>query len=262
MSEHWYKRDGSSAYTTDGRDTTLRDARRHGYVPSVTTVLGVLHKDALVKWKEGQVAKAAYWAAISEDTSEKDFVRMVLSEARQFPIDAANEGTRIHDACETYVRDGHCRDEYLPHAKAAREELRKLFPDVNDWVCEESFAHPLGFGGKVDLHSPSTGIICDYKTKDGDFSDDKRLGWDQHWQLAAYQAGLGLVDVGGYTTADKFNRRSTRDFQPGAAIFISRTHPGKVSSHKWSADEMAHGWRVFETALQLHKLLRQYDGSF
>jgi len=256
MGEHWYKRDGSSAYTTDGRDTTLRDARRHGYVPSVTTVLGVLHKDALVKWKEEQVAKAAYKYATNEGVwidamSVDQFVADVLSKARQFPIDAANEGTRIHDACETYVRDGKCRPEYLPHAEAAYAELRKLFPDVDDWVCEKSFAHPLGFGGKVDLHSPSTRIVPDYKTKDGDFSDGKRLGWDQNWQLAAYQVGLGLA-----------HPKRPETFAPGAAIFISRTHPGKVASYVWTAEQMYQGWQVFAAALQIHKLLKGYDASW
>jgi hypothetical protein len=255
MSEHWYRRDGTSAYTIDGRPTTLRDARKHNLLPSVTTVLGVVHKAALVNWKEEQVAKAAHKLDMVY-YDEAEYVAAVLAKARQFPVDAANEGTRIHDACETFVRDGHCRDEYLPHAQAAYAELRKLFPHVDDWVVEQSFGHPLGFGGKCDLHSPSTGIIADYKSKDGDFSNGKRLGFDQNWQLAAYQVGLNLI----MTTFDGKSLR--QGHAPGAAIFISRTHPGKVASHVWSADEMAHGWSVFAAALQLHKLLKGYDASW
>ena len=47
-----------------------------------------------------------------------------------------------------------------------KAELRRLFPDVDDWRAEDSFGHESGFGGKVDLHSPSTGIVVDYKGKD------------------------------------------------------------------------------------------------
>ena len=258
---HFYDRQGKPCYTVNGRNSTIRDAKKYGWVPSVTEILGVVHKAALVNWKEEQVAKAAHKLDIVY-YDEAEYVAAVLAKARQFPVDAANEGTRIHDACETFVRDGHCRDEYLPHAQAAYAELRKLFPHVDDWVVEQSFGHPLGFGGKCDLHSPSTGIIVDYKTKDGDFSDGKKLGWDQHWQLAAYQVGLGLASTDLLLDSPDSCWDGMNNIYPGAAIFISRTHPGKVASHVWSADEMAHGWNVFAAALQMHKLLKEYDASW
>jgi hypothetical protein len=141
------------------------------------------------------------------------------------------------------------------HAIAAQAELKRLFPHVSDWVTEKAFAHPMGYGGKCDLHSPSTGIVVDYKTKDGDFSDGKKLAWDQDWQLAAYQIGLGLA--GGRSGADDLS-----DFHPCAAIFISRTHPGRVASHTWNENDIRQGWQVFHAALQLWKLLKGYDGGF
>ena len=250
MSEHWYTREGKTAYTTNGRDTTLRDARKLGLVKSVTTILNVVSKPALTKWMVQQGIMAALIGTRETGELYRDYIARILQESKQSAIDAAAEGTRIHDACETYVRDGHCRDEYLPHAQAAAAELKKLFPGVDDWVVEKSFAHPLGFGGKCDLHSPSVGIIVDYKTKDGDFSDGKKLAWDQHWQLAAYKVGLESM-----MTAPQI-------FTHGAAIFISRTHPGKVASHVWSPDEMAQGWAVFAAALELDKRISKYDGSF
>ena len=53
---HWYKRDGATAYTIEGangkvRNTTLRDARKHGLLPSVTTIMRVAASPALEKWK-------------------------------------------------------------------------------------------------------------------------------------------------------------------------------------------------------------------
>ena len=49
-SGHYYTRDGSPAYTTNGRGTTLRDARKLGLKPSVTTILQVVDKAALTSW--------------------------------------------------------------------------------------------------------------------------------------------------------------------------------------------------------------------
>ena len=58
-SEHWYDKTGEAAYTVVGsngkeRNTNLKDARKHGYVPSVTTILGVAAKPPLENWKINQ----------------------------------------------------------------------------------------------------------------------------------------------------------------------------------------------------------------
>jgi len=55
-SVHWYTKDGEPAYTierADGkgfRNTTLRDAKKLGLLPSVTTILGVAAKPGLQNW--------------------------------------------------------------------------------------------------------------------------------------------------------------------------------------------------------------------
>lgn len=249
MGEHWYRRDGSPCYeqvTGKGglRPTDLRDARKLGLVPSVTTVLGVLAKPALETWKVRQGILAALTLTRAPDECDDAYLARVLTDSQQQAKDAADEGTKIHDACECFWQDRWFPPKYQPHVDAVREEIERLFPDVNDWVAERSFGHELGFGGKVDLHSPSTGIVVDYKGKDGDFSDGKRLAYDQHWQLAAYNRGLLLP-------------RATC-----ANVFVSRTHPGKVASHVWKKESVDDGWRVFEAALETWKRLRKFDSSF
>ena len=59
-SNHWYTRDGVPRYTVIGkngkeRNTTLRDARTENLVPSVTTVLNVMAKPALIPWLQEPV---------------------------------------------------------------------------------------------------------------------------------------------------------------------------------------------------------------
>ena len=55
---HWYDKDGSPRYEIEGknglRPTTLRDARKHGWVPSVSTIWkDVVAAPGLVRWSEG-----------------------------------------------------------------------------------------------------------------------------------------------------------------------------------------------------------------
>lgn len=248
-SQHWYTRDGAPCYqqtTAKGglRATSLADARKLGLIPSVTTVLSVVEKPALTNWKVEQGILAALTLTRNPGEGDRDFLARVMVDSKQQGKAAAEEGTRIHDACESAMKGAGYPLQYVEHVIAARTELDRLFPDVSDWIAEASFGHASGYGGKVDLHSPSTGIVVDYKTKDGDFSDGKKLNYDQHIQLAAYQRGLLLpVNV-------------------CANIFVSRTHPGAVASHVWKLDDVTHGWAMFEASLALWKTQKKFDPAF
>jgi hypothetical protein len=248
-SGHWYRRDGAPCYelpTKQGgtRSVNLRWDRHLGLVPSVTTVLQVVAKPQLETWKVKQGILAALTLPRNPDECDDDYLARVLSDSKEQAKQAAEEGTRIHDAIECSFKGGAVPTKYLPHVRATRQKIAALFPGVDDWIAEASFAHPDGFGGKVDLHSPSTGIVIDYKGKDGDFSDGKKLAYDQHYQLAAYQRGLVL-------------RRNRC-----ANLFVSRTHPGCVAEHIWTADEIAEGEAIFMDALCLWKKLKRYESGF
>lgn len=248
-SEHWYGRDGSVAYeqrTKAGglRPTTLSDARKIGLVPSTTTILQVLDKPALTNWKVDQGIMAALTLPRVEGETEAEFLARVKLDSQEQAKAAADEGTKIHDALELAYKGEVYPAKYGPHVDAVRAELAKLFPSVADWIPERSFGSPLGYGGKVDLHSPSSGIVVDFKGKDGDFSDGKKLAYDQHYQLAAYQQGLKLPR------------------NVCANLFVSRTHPGKVASHVWSEADMEQGWQVFQAALQLWIAVKKYNPAW
>lgn len=248
-SGHWYKRDGSPCYeiptkTGGMRGVNLRWDRHLGLVPSVTTVLQVVAKPQLEAWKVKQGILAALTLDRMDGETDDDYIERILKDSKEQAKQAAEEGTRIHDAIECSFKGIPFDGIYSPHVEAVHKKLAELFPDVTDWVSEKSFAAPQGFGGKVDLHSPSTGIVVDFKGKDGDFTDDKKLAYDQHWQLSAYGVGLGLPT------------------HVGANIFVSRTHPGCVEAHVWTIDDMAEGWGVFSAALALWKEIKRYDPAF
>lgn len=246
---HWYDRTGRPAYEVAAkaghmRPTTLRDARTLGLTPSVTTVLAVIDKPALNDWKVEQGILAALTLPRRAGEPEKVWLDRVRADSKKQAKDAAELGTKIHDAIEASFLGRNFPSEFDQHVKGVHDKLNELYPGVNDWVVEKSFAHPSGFGGKVDIHSPRERLAGDHKGKDGDFTDGKRLAYDQHWQLAAYQRGLGLPHV------EAFN------------LFFSRTHPGRVAYHIWPAEQMQAGWRVFEAALQLWVAMKGFDPSF
>lgn len=249
MSDHWYQQDGSPCYeqtTAKGgtRNTDLRDARKLGLVPSVTTILQVAPKPQLEAWKVKQGVLAALTLTRTPEEDDDAFIGRVLKDSQEQAKRAAEEGNRIHDALESFYKGRVVSPQYRPHVSAVALEVKRLFPDVSDWIAEAYFAHEDGFGGKVDLHSPSTGIVVDYKGKDGDFSDGKKLAYDQHYQMAAYNRGLRLGPA------------------QSANIFVSRTHPGKVASHVWTPEDMAEGWEFFCAALNLWRCWKKYNPKF
>jgi hypothetical protein len=244
-SSHWYLPTGEPFYTVKAkaghdRPVTIADARKVNAVPSVTTVLGIMDKPELVTWRVKQGILSALTLSRNEGEGDDDYLARVMADSKKQVVDAADEGTRIHDALETSYKGGDVPEGYRRHVDAVREAIRARYPGVDDWVSERSFAHALGFGGKVDLHSPSTGIVIDFKGKDGDFTDNKKLAYDQHYQLGGYHLGLELPN------AECVN------------VFVSRTHPGCVSLHTWTAKEVEQGAQIFLAALNLWRLVKRY----
>lgn len=254
-SGHWYRRDGSPCYEVPAkgggvRGINLRWDRPLGLVPSVTTILQVAPKPQLARWKEDQMVLAALTLPRLPNEPDSAYLRRLREDAFKQVDDAADEGTRIHDACESHFKGRVVPHKYRATVAAVVREIEAMFPGVADWISEASFAHPLGFGGKVDLHSPSTGIVVDFKGKDGDFTEldaygkPKKLAWDQHYQLAAYNRGLGLK------------------LAPCANVFFSRTHPGYAKGHLWLAEEIDAGWQFFAAAMALWREWKGYDPAF
>ena len=239
-SGHWYAQDGEPMYRIIGangkeRNTTLRDARKMGLVPSVTTILGVADKPALTAWKVDQALMAALTLPRIEGESLDDFKKRAAMDARQQSIDAADEGTRIHGAIEASFLGKKYAAEYEDHVLAVRVAVIDNFCEKH-WEPEKSFCSDLGFGGKVDLHSPD--VVIDFKTKEFG-PDDKVIAYDdQIMQLDAYRHGLG------YPTATMAN------------VYVSRSHPGEV---RVIVHEEGNYFKRFKHLLDYWKLSKNYN---
>ena len=231
-SNHWYTRDGLPQYTVpskkDGspRATTLRDARTMNLVPSVTTVLNVAAKPALLAWLQQQVLLAALTLPRRPDEPEKEYIDRIINDSKEQGRSAADAGTDIHASIQGFYEGGQVT-KHQEHVDGCTKAIENVFGE-HKWVSERSFAHELGFGGKCDLFTPDgDGIVVDVKTKE--FTDpDKIGGYDEHlMQLSAYRVGLGLP-----------NARC-------ANVFVSRNVLGLAVVKEWSLDELNEGWEMF-----------------
>ena len=241
-SGHWYSKDGDPRYTIVGkngklRNTTLRDAREHDLVPSVTTILGVAAKPALTNWLQEQVLLAALTLPRVPEESESEYIKRIMEDSKTQGRDAADRGTDIHAAIQSFY-EGKKESKFPHHVDSCTKAVGLHFGD-QQWICERSFAHELGFGGKCDMHAvdgSGNGIVMDIKTKD--FDDITKVKpYDEHMmQLAAYRVGLG------YPKATCAN------------VFVSRNNPDLAVVYEWSEDDIQRGWLMFCALLNFWQL--------
>jgi len=195
---HWYTKHGTPVHTVPYADprkgmrpTTLADARKLLLGPSVTSVLSILPKPGLVNWKQEQLFYAALTLTREKGETDQDFYYRVVADSKEQAKKAAEKGTAIHGAIQCGIEKKSFLANYLPYVEAVMTWLDKEFGKAQ-WISERTFAHPLGFGGAVDLHSPQ--VVIDFKTKDFDQADidaGKVKGWpEQGMQLAAYREGV------------------------------------------------------------------------
>src|SRR6056297_1581419 len=104
MAEHWYDKNGQPIFevemsTKPGqmRPTTLRDARKLKLLPSVTTIMQVLHKLMLDLWKQGQITSYAYDNPPTADVDYEEWHKNVIKGAFEQVEDAADAGKAIHN---------------------------------------------------------------------------------------------------------------------------------------------------------------------
>lgn len=223
------------------RGTTLRDARKLGLYPSVTTVLQVLAKPGLDAWKQQQTILAAMTLPRIEGESLDDFASRVIQDSKAQGQAAAQLGTSIHASLDKAYSGLPYDPEHDVYVKAVQEAIFFRWGPMK-WESERSFASPLGYGGKVDLHSKS--IVLDFKTTqfDQEKVDKKQVGgYDEHlMQLAAYDSGLEL------------------DCATLANVYVSTSVPGLVHIVEYSPDDSCRGISMFDLALRIWQLQKNY----
>ena len=255
---HWYDINGTPKYEIKKKDggmraTTLRDARKHGWVPSVTTVMDIVSKPGLEVWKVNKAIESALTVTRLVTETDEELSKRILAHSKQESEQAAKRGVHIHGKLEEYFHSisgkEHCAHEDSMSDIGKICEATKFVLDANcgkqDWVPEQSFCHKeLGYGGKVDLCSDEW--VIDFKTKDS-IEDKKQLAYDaMAHQLVGYEKGLPR-----HPEDNWFHKRV-------ANVFISADNPGHVVFHEWPQDKFDLYWNVFSSTLQLWKHMKNY----
>ena len=190
-SGHWYLPNGSPAYRVVGkngkeRNTTVKDAREHGLLPSVTTIIGCAARPALDVYKQQQAILAALTLPRLEGELEQDWLSRVVTDSKEHAKQAAERGTQIHGVIEAFY-EGIYIPELPPYVRVVESVINEHFGSQL-WVSEKSFAKG-GYGGKCDLIAKN--CVIDFKTTEKDL-DKLDYYFDHQMQLSAYRQGFEM----------------------------------------------------------------------
>ncbi len=168
---HFYYRDGRPCYTVPYADprkgeraTTLADARKLNLLPSVTTILKCLHKEALVNWLVEQACLAVLTSPRNDGEELDAFVQRVLHTEKvqdQESQIARDKGTAIHNAIEAKFSGLEADAEIWPLAAPAYNEIAKRGRTVGVEKCLVG----KGYAGRADLIQENDELwVLDWKT--------------------------------------------------------------------------------------------------
>lgn len=249
-SAHWYDTRGNAMHEVaradgDGmRATTLADARKLNLLPSVTTVLSILAKPELERWKLETMLESALTTPRLEGEDLHAFATRIDAERERVTQLACDFGTRLHSLCEAYAADPACvvAEELQPY----RPHIQSFFENnVSEVVASERSVVGVGYAGRIDLLARNKDkrlTLFDFKTQK--YRKGKASYWDTYlWQLAAYQFPL---------------EREFREHIDIANVAINSQAPEPFQIKVWSEEERRHAWSIFRSVLNTWQLVKGY----
>jgi|KBSSwiStaDraftv2_1062776.scaffolds.fasta_scaffold00198_59 hypothetical protein len=243
-SAHWYSRAGEACYEVIGkstgrpRPTTIRDARESDLLPSTTTILKCLHKQALVDWIAEQSALAVLTTPRRDGEALDAFVRRVLHEERQQDQEAQaarDLGTRIHAAIE----EGLNQRTYDESLNAFVTPALNAINGMGRVLETEKIVVGDRYAGKFDALTEGEAIVL-WDTKTSKSLPKTDSWWEHQCQTASYAKALG-------NTGDK--RIWT------ANLYVSTIEPGKVKV--CIQEDWDRAWQAFKALVDYFYLANE-----
>lgn len=258
---HFYYRDGRPCYTVPAKKGGYRpahvgDAKKLGLVVGTTTPLALEAKPNLTNWMIDQALLSAMTLPRLPGETDDQFIIRAKDDSKQQAIKAALRGTQGHGAIQHYFETWQMDFAFAEEIMAVKDLITQRW-GIEGWIAEFPFAHPLGYGGKVDLHQPVIPVVVDVKFKE--FTPEKTgidLAYPEHVaQLAAYGDGLCLGDFG---AANIFVNRIPKQPEESKESYRKRL----VRVREWDDDEIEKGRKRFRLLLDLWKLNKDWDPAF
>ncbi len=232
----WYER--KTGELVEG--ATLRDARKQGYLPSVTGIIGdMFHSYGLAKWR----FKLDLQMLASQ--AERGIIPMDVALAEYEGARAREEMMQDHTAMHERIAKAWSNVDIAPHCQES--PVVEYLPIVSDLYrkgvtadCVEQrlVSQPLGYCGQPDAYGPD---LIDWKfTTRGEGGYRDKL-FAHGIQLAAYNE---LIPLG----AERWIN-----------VIISAKDPAKFHILEWSKWEQAHLTEVWRCAFRLWCLRNKYD---
>lgn len=262
---HYYDKDCNPCHTVIGkngkeRKTTIADARKNSYFPSVTTVLDILDKPQLSTWKLQQVANACYENPSIQGgnyiATPEAYAAQMIEKAFEQVKDAADIGTAIHDAIECFIKGEERKQDTVSMPDGTEVKLSQVVKDVMRCLDEHNIEieHSelrianleMGYAGTTDAAITINGKkgILDFKTRKTNPKYKCKPYDTEPAQIAAYHlAYYGEI----------------ADDAVGCNVYISTTEIGRIEPVFYDAETLIQQWGLFQSALAIWKIQKQYD---
>ena len=213
-------------------------------MPSVTTVLNILDKPALLNWKVDKHLEQAFDMYKDDLTDFESWIKSVKYTTREEMDKAPQAGTDIHQVLEDYVFTGN-----YPEDKTEALIVERIEKSLNErglevlskekYFLDERY----GYAGCADLVCVDKNEnlwVIDYKSKQlaEKFKVGKMAFKDHTRQLGAYADAL--CDSMGYS------------FYEGANIFVC-LEDGEIDFHQHDSSALHDGMCDFEDCLSIYK---------
>ena len=227
------------------RVTDAKKAFKNGevWLPSVTTILNILDKPALVNWKVDKHLEQVHNLICNDVELRSDdlegFKRLIKAQTQEALDSAPKAGTAIHNTLEIFIRDGiapldEIEQKICMNVVKVLKEHCGFDYNNHDFKTESYFAdETIGYAGCADLVSDTW--VIDYKSKQeaSKFKPGKMAYPEHYRQLASYGRAL-----------------SKTDFR-AANIFVC-LETGEVDFHEHSQEDLQKGWLDFLDCLSIY----------
>jgi len=227
------------------RAPTITDARKHGWLPSVTTITAYGQRANLERWK---IRQALLYASIHPkgDLTDDEYLAEHYDAYEQSLTGARDLGSAIHRGIEIYLTTGELVEQtdgyhILDCVEAFRDWMLKS--PLRVWEAEKVVTGER-YAGRTDILGRWDDLpaVLDIKTQESK-SGRKMHAWDEYgMQLAAY----GMAWAG----------ESCACFL--ANVLVSTSEPGRIELIDWT-DRKGEMWARFEARLQTWILDHRYD---
>jgi hypothetical protein len=266
---HWYTGDGEERHTTVNktgpnkgkvRKTTLRDARKNNFYPSITSILKDYPKGSLDKWIKEQVmlamhnnppngpAAMACHSFKNATEAQTNYFRYIDDLSNVKRDEAAKRGTYIHNNIENMLlgKDWDDRDIHLCAVKTWMDANVKEYKDLEISVVN----HKLGVAGRMDASvylKDGSLIVLDFKGRGFSEAKNGKLTVKRYktdpMQLAFYAKTVGINRI--------------------ANLYVANDRPEPmIDFYEYSEEEVDAAWEALQHFVKVWQYEHNYKPEF